>query len=227
MNSSRHEQFAHSCQLNVSVYPQSKGQCEKYNDVIWPAVKLALKTKNQPTCQWESVLPEALHSVRSILCTATYATPHERFFNVERCPALGSSVPTWLRSPGRVFLKRNIRSSKYEPLVDEAELIHATPSYAHVRLRNGRETTVSLRDITPITRGNTFSNELHSDPVDRHTVEQSALNVSSNAKKTILLVTLITMKLLCMMTSIILLCMMLMTLLHLNRPLEATALRRS
>jgi len=40
-----------------------------------------------------------------------------------------------------------------------------------------------------MTRGNTSSNELHSDPVDRQVVDQGALNVSPNAKKTILLVT--------------------------------------
>jgi len=117
------------------------------------------------------------------LLHCNHCHPHERFFNFERRSALGSSVPTWLRSPGRVFLKRHVSSSKYEPLVDEVELIHATPSYAHVRLQNGRETTVSLRDIAPITRGNTFSNELHLDPVDRQAVDQGALKCVSQCKK--------------------------------------------
>jgi len=31
-------------------------QCEKYNDVIWLAVKLALKTKNMLFSHWESVI---------------------------------------------------------------------------------------------------------------------------------------------------------------------------
>jgi len=53
-----------------------------------------------------------------------------------------------LRSPGRVFWTRHVR--KYEPIVDEAELIHATPSCAPVRLQNGRESIVSLRDIAAI-----------------------------------------------------------------------------
>ena len=63
---------------------------------------------------------------------------------------LGSLVPTWLHKPGPVLLKRHVRSSKYEPIVDKVELIHATPSYARVRLPGGREATVSLRDVAPI-----------------------------------------------------------------------------
>ena len=34
-------------------------------------------------------------------------------------------------------------------MVDEAELLEVNPSYAHVRLRDGRETTVSIRDLSP------------------------------------------------------------------------------
>ena len=63
---------------------------------------------------------------------------------------LGSSVPTWLHKPGPVLLKRHVRSSKYEPILDKVELIHATPSYARVRLPGGREVTVSLGDVAPI-----------------------------------------------------------------------------
>ena len=33
-------------------------------------------------------------------------------------------------------------------MVDEAELLEINPSYAHVRLKDGRETTVSIRDLS-------------------------------------------------------------------------------
>jgi len=45
-------------------------------------------------------------------------------------------------------VKRHVRN-KDEPLVDEAELLEINPSYAHVRLKDGRETTVSIRDLSP------------------------------------------------------------------------------
>ena len=46
-------------------------------------------------------------------------------------------------------MKRNVRQTKYDPVVDEVELIEANPQYAHVRLQDGRETTVSLKQLAP------------------------------------------------------------------------------
>lgn len=47
-------------------------------------------------------------------------------------------------------MKRNVRASKFEPFVDEVELLSANPQYAFVRLQNGKETTVSPRQLAPI-----------------------------------------------------------------------------
>ena len=129
--------------------PQGNGQCERYNGTIWRTVMLALKSRNLPTSEWEKVLPDALHSIRSLICTSTNVTPHERLFNYQRRSTSGQSVPSWLSAPGPVLVKRHVRNSKYDPLVDEAELIEANPQYAHVRLSSGRETTLSLRDLAP------------------------------------------------------------------------------
>ena len=43
-----------------------------------------------------------------------------------------------------------MRGSKYEPLVETVDLLDVNPNYAHVRLNNGRETTVSLRHLAPV-----------------------------------------------------------------------------
>ena len=118
--------------------PQGNGQVERYNGIIWRAVQLSLDTNNLSTTHWEEVLPNALHSVRSLLCTSTNETPHERFFVHQRRSSKGSSIPSWLANPGKVLLKRNVRASKHEPLVDEVDLLEANPHYAHVRLSNGR-----------------------------------------------------------------------------------------
>ena len=95
------------------------------------------------------VLADALHSVRSPLCIATNETPHERVFNFKRRSTFGTSVPTWLCAPGPVLLRRHVRTSKYDSLVDKVHLLHAAPNYAIVRMPNGRETTVSLKDVAP------------------------------------------------------------------------------
>ena len=91
-----------------------------------------------------------LHSICSLLCTATNVTPHQRFLGFQRRSAVGIAVPSWLSSPGLILVKRHVRGSKYEPLAEEADQIHATSSYTHVRFWNERETKVSLRDVAPL-----------------------------------------------------------------------------
>jgi hypothetical protein len=113
-------------------------------------VTLALKSKKLQVENWEIMLQDALHSIRSLLCTATNATPHERFFNFQRRSSNGQSTPTWLLEQGKVFVKKHVRSSKYDPLVEEVELIEAEPQYAHIKFPSGRESTVSIKDLAPI-----------------------------------------------------------------------------
>ena len=130
--------------------PQGNGQVERYNGVIWKAVTLTLKSRGLGPAQWEIALPNALNSIRSLLCTSINATPHERMFTHQRRHTSDQSGPNWLTYPGTVFMKRPVRQSKYEPMVEKVELIDANPEYAHVRLPDGRETTVSVRHLAPV-----------------------------------------------------------------------------
>jgi len=134
----------------TSFNPQGNGQCEKYNGTLWKAIMLNCETNGYDKHGWEKVLPAALHSIRSLLCTATNATPHERMFGHMRRTPSGETLPVWLTKPGPVLLKRHVKKSKYDPSVDEATLLEANPNYAHVRLKSGAEKTVSLRDLAPI-----------------------------------------------------------------------------
>ena len=159
--------FLHSHQIatsNTSAYnPRGNGQVEKYNGVLWKAISLHLEERGLPNNYWERFLPDALHSIRSLLCTATNCTPHERFMNFNRKTCNGTTLPKWLTIPGPVLLKRHARRSKYEPLVEEAELINANPNYGRVKLQSGVEKTVSLRDLAPIGDSNI--------PIDESNVE--------------------------------------------------------
>ena len=135
---------------NTTPYnPAGNGQCERYNGVIWTSILLALRTRGLPTECWEEVLPEVLHANRSLLCTATNSTPHERLFNFPRKTNLGSSLPSWLLTPGPVLLKNYYRTSKYQPIVNEVELIDANPNYAKIRYQDGSEANVSIKDLAP------------------------------------------------------------------------------
>ena len=80
---------------NTSIYnPRGNGQCERYNGIIRSSVKLAIKSRKLHISQWELVLPAVLHSIRSLLCTTTNETPHERLFKHKRRSSFGVSVPT-------------------------------------------------------------------------------------------------------------------------------------
>ena len=129
--------------------PAGNGQVERYNGVIWRSITLALKSKNLPIENWQDVLPDVLHSMRSLLCTSTNATPHERFLMFSRRSSSGCSIPTGLLSQQPVLLKKHNRVSKYDPMVEEVDLLDANSNYALVRFPNGRESTVSTKHLAP------------------------------------------------------------------------------
>ena len=90
--------------------PAGNGQIEKCNGTVWRAVTMACKSENLQIKYWQKVLPDVLHSIRSLLCATTNETPHECLFRFSRRSTSGSSIPTWLTSPGPVFLKCHIRT---------------------------------------------------------------------------------------------------------------------
>ena len=138
--------FSNSSRYN----PQGNGQVERYNGVIWKSIELALYSEKLDKTLWEHVLPVVLHSLRTLLCTATNQTPHERLFSFHRRSATGSSLPSWLLNKGKVLVKRHVRHSKYEPLCDEVDLVAINPTHARVRFPCGREASVSLRHLAPL-----------------------------------------------------------------------------
>ena len=54
-------------------------------------------------------------------------------------------MPSLLIHPGNVLIHRNVRNSKYDPLVDKIDLPEANPQYAHAKLVEGYETFVSIK----------------------------------------------------------------------------------
>ena len=106
-----------------------------------------MKTHNLPITAWEKVISKSLHSIRSLLCTSTNETPHKRFFQFLASNGLGTTPPSWLSTTGPVLLRNHAATTKCDPLVCEAELLHANPTYVHIRLPDGRETPASLEEL--------------------------------------------------------------------------------
>jgi hypothetical protein len=46
-------------------------------------------------------------------------------------------------------MEKHVHASKYDPLVEEVDLIEANVDYAYVQLADGRETTVSTSHLVP------------------------------------------------------------------------------
>ena len=112
-----------------------------------------------------------------ISTSATNETPHERFFRFPRRSSSGASIPTWMAEPGAVLLKRHVRPTKADPLVDEVELLQANPHYAFVRYPDGRETTVSTKHLAPKPTSAPQNQILPTDSVLESTVGNSPSSV--------------------------------------------------
>ena len=143
--------YLHSLGVAASIsspyLPSGNAQAERYNGIIWKAVLLSLQSRQLPISHCETVLPTALPSVRSLLCTTMNPAPHNRFFAFNPRSYHGTDLPTWPMTSTNVLSRRFKRT--HRPFVDEVELIDVSPIYAHIRHEEGRESTVSLKDIAP------------------------------------------------------------------------------
>ena len=130
-------------------HPSGNGQCERFNGTIWKAVSCLLHSRKLSQNKWNTVLPEALASIRGLLCTATNDTPHSRFFNFERRGTAGISLPGWLATGRPAYLRNFPRTRKDEPLVQRVTIKEViSPYHARVSFPGGRSDTVSTRDLS-------------------------------------------------------------------------------
>jgi hypothetical protein len=68
----------------------------------------------------------------------------------------------------KAVAKKHVRASKFDPWVEECEILHATPTYAQIKTQSGKEQTVSLRDLAPlpISDGLSSNNDQNLSPPD-------------------------------------------------------------
>lgn len=91
-------------------HPIIHAEMDKLNIIMtsYRTVNLALNLHDK---QDELVLSDVLHSIRTLLCTSTNATPHKRFFKFQRKSTTGQAVSAWLSKPGKIFVKIHVRKS--------------------------------------------------------------------------------------------------------------------
>ena len=124
-------------------HPTGNASVERYVGVVWKSIRLALRSNNLTVSCWETVLSETLHSLQSLLNTATNATTHELFFNFTRRSPCGKSLPAWRCSHGPVMLLKFVQLNKNDDHVEEVQLLGANPSCANIRYSDGREGLVA------------------------------------------------------------------------------------
>ena len=154
--------------------PAGNGQCERTNGTLWKTIQLTLKSKKLRSEQWEYVVSDAMCALRTLLCTATNCTPHERMFNYARRTMTGKALPSWLIEADRVYAKRHVRT-KGDPLGEEVTLLDVNSQYAFVEYPNGRQTTLSIKDLAPLPPENESERENLTENNDME-IEQSQQN---------------------------------------------------
>lgn len=137
-----------SSSRSTPYHPIGNAQCERYVGIVWRTVLLALDSRSLSSRDWEIVLPDALHSIRSLLCTSTNMTPHDRLFSYPRRSSVGLALPSWVLHDDVALLRRHNRRTG-DPLVEEVKLLDVNPYYAHVEFPTGRVDTVSVSDLAP------------------------------------------------------------------------------
>ena len=131
-------------------HTQGNGQNERNNGIVWKAVQCLLHSTNRPLSDWESVIPSALSSIRTLINTVTMENPHDRFFCFKRGEPLirpSSSAP-WLRIDTPAYLRKFVRAKDQAPVapIQISEVI--SPHLAGVSFGVGRIDTVSTSDLS-------------------------------------------------------------------------------
>ena len=168
---------------SMPYHPTGNSQCERYVGIIWKTINLQIQSGKLRDCDWNLCINDALYSIRSLLCTATNQTPHERFFSFKRFVPLKQTLPSYLMEPGSVYLRKFVRN-KSDPLVDEVYLHEADAKKALIEYPSGRLDTVSTKDIAPTGDiPDSFSEGNNQSTIEMTSNEDTATNNESLSEK--------------------------------------------
>jgi len=87
-----------------------------------------------------------------------------------------------MASPGPVLLKRYTRSSKFDPPVEEVELLEANLQYSRVRFANGHEDTITNKHLAP--RGEAEDSAEQEQLPDENSKDNEPANIDQDETET-------------------------------------------
>ena len=134
-----------------SIYhPQGNSQVERYNGIIWRSIRLALKSHGLDITKWKA------YCLMCYICLGLCCVLQPMLHPTSNCLTFTESLVLdihclpWLTETGPVYLRNFNPAGKNDDLVRKVELTEANPCFARVKFANGRESTVSLKDLAPI-----------------------------------------------------------------------------
>ena len=125
-----------SFSTSTPYHPQGNSQCERSNQTIWRTTKLLLHTNRLSKELWETVLPETLHAVRSLVCLSTNETPHERFLRFPRKAMTGSGY--CIRAPSFSAAMFETRATPCATRLTSWRVIRHIPWYVLMMARSAQ-----------------------------------------------------------------------------------------
>ena len=78
-------------------------------------------------------------------------------------------------------MRRHVRASKYEPLVDKVVLLEENPQYAHIRFTHGHKSTISVSDLSPA-RNSLQSGDVVDDNIQKDLNDSTPTNENPKEK---------------------------------------------
>jgi len=106
-------------------HPTGNSQCERTNKLdCMENYQTVIASPRMARGEVARRSSRSSHAMRSLLCTATNETQHERIFRFQRRVTFGTAMATWLLAEGPLLLRRHVRN-KGDPLCDEVLLLEA------------------------------------------------------------------------------------------------------
>ena len=171
MSSTNFTSIVHS--VTTPYHPQGNGHCERTNATLWTAINCILQSRGLLPDKWESVMDQALASMRCVSSTATNESPHQRFFAFDRRSSVGFSTPKWMQPGKTVYLKQYVRPTKDHPLVSPVKIIETIgENFARLQFPNNRVDTVSTSGLAPGIEGQEILPQSQAEIIDKASIDQ-------------------------------------------------------
>ena len=128
-------------------HPTGNSQCEKYVGIIWKTIMLNLKDREMIVSEWDKLIDISLDNIRSLTNTVVNEVPHSRFFSFNRRVLVRRNCNSKENDQRYMYLRKFVKG-KYDPLVQQVEILNHNPQYSEIKYADGKVDRVSNKDLS-------------------------------------------------------------------------------